>query len=565
MIRVYRYGALAPTENLELCEEQLLLAHRYQNKLIEIERRRREAVDAILSEPPAARAADEILARHEQVLEKELQRVRDYKKAHHTARPPANRVKELRANVKAARKARRDIRKLALKEAKPKISEAMASALSEHKAARAECGVYWGSYLVIEQAMDAAKKSVTPPRFKRWRGGGTLAVQIPKGIGPDVVMGGRHQQLRIDVLPPLRDSNRARKDRRAIVHIRVQSENRKPVFAAVPIIYHRPIPDGAKVKWAKLIKKVFAHRERWELHLVLDIPSTDLKRDPQAVPLKRRVGINTGWRQLPDGSLRVATAVGGDGRTSVLELPPMFIERTELAHRLRSIRDRTTDQMRDLLMSIRKFEGCEPWFKEATEGLHLWRSPERFYRLLDTWDENRSDGDEDWHQLLVAWKEQCIHLWQWEDGQRRRLTRQRDQIFIHWANGLSAGYDLAVIGGADLAEVAKSPPDESDEAKIPAPRRNRAIAGTSYLVSRIKERLMVGVADSHNITRTCSVCGQVDDDWSPSSELVHTCSLCGEEWDQDYNAAANVLRQHANVDEGRSTAGRFHRTTGGGE
>src|SRR3989337_2137911 len=41
--RAYSYGAKAPTENAELVRQQLILAHRYANRLGEIERERREA------------------------------------------------------------------------------------------------------------------------------------------------------------------------------------------------------------------------------------------------------------------------------------------------------------------------------------------------------------------------------------------------------------------------------------------------------------------------------------------------------------------------------------------
>ena len=45
--RIYSYGCLLPIAGAELLEDQLRLANRYYNKLIEIERRRREAVDKI--------------------------------------------------------------------------------------------------------------------------------------------------------------------------------------------------------------------------------------------------------------------------------------------------------------------------------------------------------------------------------------------------------------------------------------------------------------------------------------------------------------------------------------
>src|SRR3990172_5287182 len=63
--RAYSYGAKAPTENAELVRQQLILAHRYANRLVEIERERREASlkadeDEQALEACAAKAAEAI-------------------------------------------------------------------------------------------------------------------------------------------------------------------------------------------------------------------------------------------------------------------------------------------------------------------------------------------------------------------------------------------------------------------------------------------------------------------------------------------------------------------------
>ena len=45
--KIYTYGCNGgPQQNADLCREQLYLAHRYRNKLVEIERERRQAATA---------------------------------------------------------------------------------------------------------------------------------------------------------------------------------------------------------------------------------------------------------------------------------------------------------------------------------------------------------------------------------------------------------------------------------------------------------------------------------------------------------------------------------------
>ena len=54
--------------------------------------------------------------------------------------------------------------------------------------ARAHCGVYWGTYLLVEAAHDASREmplydGVEPndPRFSKWNGEGRIGVQVQQG------------------------------------------------------------------------------------------------------------------------------------------------------------------------------------------------------------------------------------------------------------------------------------------------------------------------------------------------------------------------------------------------
>jgi len=62
MIIVYRYGLLAPTLNGDKVAEQMSAAHRYYNKLVEIERKLRAEISEAL-EPHETPAAKEIRAK----------------------------------------------------------------------------------------------------------------------------------------------------------------------------------------------------------------------------------------------------------------------------------------------------------------------------------------------------------------------------------------------------------------------------------------------------------------------------------------------------------------------
>ena len=47
VVKVYRYGLLAPTENRDLVAQTMRLAHEYRNKLVEIDRQERAEIRAL--------------------------------------------------------------------------------------------------------------------------------------------------------------------------------------------------------------------------------------------------------------------------------------------------------------------------------------------------------------------------------------------------------------------------------------------------------------------------------------------------------------------------------------
>lgn len=174
--KVLRYGLLAPTEGTDLVWSQLRLAHKYRNKLVEIDIVRRDAVTK------------------------------------------ANSDAEQEAAQEAANEAR--------------------------KAARAASGVYWGTYLQVEEFVKKACANTPPhknPRFLRWTGEGLLAVQVQKGKSSKGLF-------------QIHDGFDNRKGRRAgqrkELWLRVGAEKTKPVWAKFPLILHRPIE--GEVTWIKV-------------------------------------------------------------------------------------------------------------------------------------------------------------------------------------------------------------------------------------------------------------------------------------------------------------------------
>src|SRR5882757_6535707 len=113
-IRVYEYGLRAPTIGADLVAEQMLLGHRYRNKLVEIEHRRREKVRAIMAaHPDAAPIEAELAPLLDQqtktraaitATRKAARRRAETPTARAEARDIGGRIRELRLQLRAVRK-----------------------------------------------------------------------------------------------------------------------------------------------------------------------------------------------------------------------------------------------------------------------------------------------------------------------------------------------------------------------------------------------------------------------------------------------------------------------------
>lgn len=553
MIKVYVYGAREP-DQLELVLEQLRLAHNYQNKLVEIERTRRETIATELAKDSAVAQA---LARAEDAearLDAEVERVKQHKASQRTRSAPLNSIKEIKAEWKEALAALRAAKSEERVRIAPAIDAIHAGNLEERKAARAACGVYWGTYLLREQAADAARKAIEPPEFKRWAGRGAVGVQISGGLPTDELLAAESPVLRMEILPAERDSRRAQNKRHAIVWIRVQSEEARPVWAKVPIVLHRPLPADGLIKRCNLHRRVTADRVTWEVQFIVSLPEPAGERNTRAA------GINTGWRMLPDGRMRVAMLASDDGETRELALPAEVVGKFNHPDSLRAVRDVAFNLAKGRLREWLDSNEHPIWLAEEAETIAHWKSPARLSKLRHAWVGRRFNGDGVAFRAVEAWYHQDRHLWQWESFERAKCSRIRREIYRHWVRSVADDFGIVHIGAVKLDQIVRRPPVE-ETADGSQTRHNSRIASTSVLATLLKQTARADAVDPSNVTRTCHVCGDVDTSWDAAASIMHTCAACGEEWDQDVNAARNLLRREAipKKDPGPGRAARFRK------
>jgi len=326
---VYQYGLHSPHENAHVVFEQMRLAHRYRNTLCAIERARRAAMRAMLRDLSALLLEYETAAAkwHAEV-EVVLGRIKASRKASRKrSESEADKalLREARAMHKSAvgllREARRQAREAPHVVAETERINALAADLKRN--ARAHSGLYWGTYLRIEDA--AAQSAKMPlydgehpndPRFIRWRPDcwhGECAVQLQNGLPLDRLVSGADTRLRL-TLPEVGAwdhpswAERHRRARTAALQMRVAStKSGAPVWATFTLDMHRPLPKDSVVKWAVVQRVPVGPHFRWVLLLTVDAPTTGILPETGSI-----VALDVGWRAL-EGGLRVACWRGSDG------------------------------------------------------------------------------------------------------------------------------------------------------------------------------------------------------------------------------------------------------------
>jgi hypothetical protein len=473
--RVYRYGCLPPTDNLEVVRAQLRVAHDYRNDLIAIERGRRWALRQVDSTPDVDEAVAIVRVSTKNSRKEAIVNLRN---ARHGAREAASeelaRIKSLDETI------RRD--------------------------ARALTSCYWGSYLGIEAAHQQARQAplygddgITPsdPHFIRWRGErevnshvgllpgsgeGQIGVQLQKGLATRDALACTDMRVRLEILPlPPGASRRMQRRRHAILSIRVGSDGRDPVWARVPLLYHRAIPDAAQWKWVRVSLRHEGRHERWSCEITVDdrsTPARDLDRD-----LEGAVAVEWEWSPREDGSIRVARWADSFGQTGEEVVPARIAVGIRKTDGHRAVRDIVANEMRPslqrmILDTCRTLDKLAPrWLMEAAATLHLWKSLGRLHSLHRRWHAEASTIAPAALAKLDEWVRRDRHLWDYESGMRGQTLAQRRDHYRCIARRWASRYRIALLSDQDL----------SREARFGAESEVRFTAGVSEFRSALRD------------------------------------------------------------------------------
>lgn len=531
--KVYKFGLLPPVVNADLVHRQMLEGHRYANDLVAIDRGRRDAIRLAMREhAPGLVELEDAAAKADEACANELDK--SLRKPLVEARKAAN------AAVFAARKALKEDAAY-----QSRITEIEELALVLQKSLRAHSPAYWCTQGIHDRAMFASRSAlklfdgIEPcnPRFSRWTGDGEVAVQIQAQAGKPPFTSsklfGADTRVRIDPVATWCKRNRHGEERRKLplLHLRIDSDGeRKPVFAAWPIVQHRGIPTDAVVKGVVVMLRHRGPRAEWWVNFTVEEPERDASCG------RGTVAVHFGWRGVP-GGLRVATTADSDGNQESLVLSERVVGGLKKVHDLASIRDQNFNAARAaLVVRLDAMPELPTWLERDRKTMAQWRSSARLAQLTRRWAERRFAGDDDAFLELEAWRYHDHHLWAWEESQRVKSLRYRRDVYRAFAARLSGRYGTLAIDDFDLRGVIESGGVGQGNRQMVAVSELR-----ETLVSAFKARggVVVKVAAQH-VTQTCHACGHIES-FKAAAMIHHLCSKCSAVWDQDENAAKNTL------------------------
>ena len=579
-MRVYKYGLLPPTTNSDLVHDQIKLAHRYRNKLIELERKRRDAhrevVDNVKEVQAAFSVAKDLVEKAEvlkkAVAQQNAQNRSKTKTSSALKREYATVKKERKDVLTILYKARNKVRK----ECKDELDKINARHNEAVREARASCKVYWGTYLVVEAAMKASAIDLplwdellpNNPKFRRFNGEGRVSVQIQKdavdkknGMAVANVFSSTDTRIQVAPVPeaawysPSRSERR--KKSRTVLKMRIGSEGRDPIWATWPMIMHRPLPENSRIKIVTVNCRKIGPRVEWTVDFFVDDKETLLEQ----YEVSGAIGLDVGWRLMDDGSLRVAFWEDDEGEKGEFRLSPSLLGSFKKVDELKSIRDKNRDAALIQLAAhfkttpmptwMRKFIGKKednvPTNAQACAYLLKWKSIAKLTKLVKQWkEEGVKKKDEKFYKELEAWRYHDFHLWAWQTSQHKKATRRRKNDYKVLASELSKRYHTLVLEKFDLRRLVKLKNAEDSGYDNETARNNRFLASIhelrNVLINAFQKCGEVEFVKAANTTRICSWCGALNT-FDAARNLKHQCYECGIVWDQDDNASTNIRRR----------------------
>lgn len=548
----YAYGCLEPIDWDTDCADHLYLQNKLWNRLVEIEHEHRERYRAIVGAddaiaPLAAQIEAAKADKDRLVVERKALRAKARK------RVP---TPDLDAQIKVLAET---IRGLAtqIKEARSAAKERLAPAVralddwrfAAVKEARNASGLWWGNYNAVcqsyETARVAAMKSGGELRFRRFTGEGRFTCQIQGGASDEAIFEGKCSLVRIEPLPAGAFTHPSRGERkrmqRSRIAVTVYTHEGVRRMLTLPIIFHRPLPDGAIVKQVVVTRRKIGTKFRWRAVFTCTTPD----QEPAHHPSSRACGVNLGFRKV-SGGLRVATlAMSPDKAPEYMVLPEDWLAGMDHVSQLQSQRDEHLLPMHAAAKELP--------IEEAPDALRerlgrIRKAPKIGCALLAAlilqWRNEYPDWMPDTLATFESWRRADRRALETMANLRDALQSRRREGYRAWARDVTHRFAIVGIGKIDARKLAALDRPDGQENELHALARSNRQRASLYLLQQelAAQAAKAGthiVTDAGPVTTTCHVCAATT---TITQDIMQVCDHCHAVWDQDVNAALNAMR-----------------------
>src|SRR3990167_1267463 len=421
--RIYSYDCYPP-DNIEEVNRQMLLAHVFRNKLVRLDLERRVDLEESQRQlyPSIAFLSTEEEGLEAQIseLDEIVKRRRKQERRRAETGPEKDRLRDCRKRLAIVR---RDLKKekekfwedSSVKQAIDEITEQHKRARTAVRHSMIDEGLYWPTANAIQASINPhGRPPVFHPRHVMGDGrdpgiiAGKIDVQLQNGMSIEKAFSCTHGFLQISPLPRNAWDTPSRRHKRTTAKLRISSsDKKKPIWASVNFVMHRPLPEGSLIKSVFLIRKAIGPHARWQVQLVV---AQNTKEDWCRFEYgDRLLGIDVGWREIDEG-LRVAYWTGSDGQEGQIIIPHRDLSRWSRVSEIQDLRDNDFNLIRARVADWLGARSSLPeWLQEASKNIGLWKSKRHLSRLYQAWLEpNRAmpgDGE------IVA----ALRKWYWQD------------------------------------------------------------------------------------------------------------------------------------------------------
>jgi Putative transposase DNA-binding domain len=581
--KIYSFDCKSPRgEMLKMLNEQFFLAHKYYNDLVKLELLERTEIRAAQSQFSEAltrlQGDRERLMAEKEELRSQLKRSKAHGAAPVDTSAIRQRIRDINAGLKLQWAA------IVAIKAQLKSSVVLTDRLREinerfsvlKKQVYADSPLFWGTKNHVAQRIELAKKG-GDPKFRKWSRDGIIYCQIQGGIDPGDVLACDDNRVQIERLPRgKRSAEMTGKvgelhPKLCKVRMRVGSSpdsTRVPIWAELITYVHRQFPANSTIMGVQIVRKGrtffreqivpgdtakysrgkehnryvgrYDYRDDYAIQFTLRIADPE----PSQLPASpRALAIDLGWRIKPDGWLRVGQWKDTVGKSGEFLLSPDLLGRWLKSRSIQSIRDKNFNMaIAALRCYLDTAEVVPDSLKEIKPHLHNWKSLARLSILVARWEWH--PGDEGIYSTLTAWRDREMHLQQYQIFNEKKAQAIRKDLFRNWAAKLRTSHDVIIMEKMNIAEMRTKAPVEAESEEFYAIFWRNAAAIGLLRQTIANSGCRVVLRPAANTTITCHHCNAVNT-WN-RAVLMHRCSECNRLWDQDVNAAENLLKEWLN-------------------